>query len=202
MKKKLGLLLNIVALALFIPGISQPMLSLTMEVIANAGASSLSSELINKELSLLATINELYTDERLVVASLILLFSIVIPLIKTSLITLAFYLKNSQRAQQLVSFVNIIGKWSMADVFVVAVFLAVFSTNHAETMSQHQLSLFGFKLDIMMSSATVSNIGVGFYYFTAYCIVSLIGTQLSHSAFQADVHNAEAYKNTRTKQTS
>jgi uncharacterized paraquat-inducible protein A len=126
MKKKLGLLLNIIAIALFIPGISQPMLSLSMEVIANAGASSLSSQLLNKELSLLATINELYTDDRLLVASLILVFSIVIPLIKTSLITLAFYLKNSLRAQQLVSFVNIIGKWSMADVFVVAVFLAVF----------------------------------------------------------------------------
>jgi uncharacterized paraquat-inducible protein A len=164
-----------------------------MEVIANAGASSLSSQLLNKELSLLATINELYTDDRLLVASLILVFSIVIPLIKTSLITLAFYLKNNQRAQQLVSFVNMIGKWSMADVFVVAVFLAVFSTNHAETMNQHQLSLFGFKLDIMMSSATVSNIGVGFYYFTAYCIVSLIGTQLSYSAFKSDERNAETY---------
>jgi uncharacterized paraquat-inducible protein A len=193
MKKKLGLLLNIIAIALFIPGISQPMLSLSMEVIANAGASSLSSQLLNKELSLLATINELYTDDRLLVASLILVFSIVIPLIKTSLITLAFYLKNNQRAQQLVSFVNMIGKWSMADVFVVAVFLAVFSTNHAETMNQHQLSLFGFKLDIMMSSATVSNIGVGFYYFTAYCIVSLIGTQLSYSAFKSDERNAETY---------
>jgi uncharacterized paraquat-inducible protein A len=193
MKKKLGLLLNIIAIALFIPGISQPMLSLSMEVIANAGASSLSSQLLNKELSLLATINELYTDDRLLVASLILVFSIVIPLIKTSLITLAFYLKNSLRAQQLVSFVNMIGKWSMADVFVVAVFLAVFSTNHAETMNQHQLSLFGFKLDIMMSSATVSNIGVGFYYFTAYCIVSLIGTQLSYSAFKSDERNAETY---------
>jgi uncharacterized paraquat-inducible protein A len=193
MKKKLGLLLNIIAIALFIPGISQPMFSLSMEVIANAGASSLSSQLLNKELSLLATINELYTDDRLLVASLILVFSIVIPLIKTSLITLAFYLKNSLRAQQLVSFVNMIGKWSMADVFVVAVFLAVFSTNHAETMNQHQLSLFGFKLDIMMSSATVSNIGVGFYYFTAYCIVSLIGTQLSYSAFKSDERNAETY---------
>jgi uncharacterized paraquat-inducible protein A len=193
MKKKLGLLLNIIAIALFIPGISQPMLSLSMEVIANAGASSLSSQLLNKELSLLATINELYTDDRLLVASLILVFSIVIPLIKTSLITLAFYLKNNQRAQQLVSFVNMIGKWSMADVFVVAVFLAVFSTNHAETMNQHQLSLFGFKLDIMMSSATVSNIGIGFYYFTAYCIVSLIGTQLSYSAFKSDERKAETY---------
>ena len=69
----------------------------------------------------------------------------------------------------------------------------VFSTNHAETMNQHQLSLFGFKLDIMMSSATVSNIGVGFYYFTAYCIVSLIGTQLSYSAFKSDERKAETY---------
>lgn len=185
MRKKFGLLLNLIALALFIPGIYQPMFSLTMEVTANAGASSLNSELINKELSLLTTISELYQDERMLVASLILLFSIVIPVVKTSLITLAFYLKNIAKAKQLVSLVNIIGKWSMADVFVVAIFLAVFSTNHAETMSQQALTLFGFQLNIAISSATLSNLGSGFYYFTAYCIVSLLGTQISNSAFSS-----------------
>lgn len=201
MKRQLGLFFNIVALVLFIPGITQPIFSLAMEVTANAGASSLSSELINKELSLIGTITELWQDDRILVAVLILLFSICIPLLKTALVTIAYYLKNHHLANKMVSFVNAIGKWSMADVFVVAIFLAVMSTNHAETASQHQLSMFGFKLDIMMSSATLSNVGIGFYYFTAYCILSLIGTQLSHSALKTKELSDEQATDT-TEQTA
>lgn len=189
MKRHLGLFLNIVALLLFVPGITQPIFSLAMEVTANAGVSSLSSEIINKELSLIGTITELWQDERVLVAVLILVFSICIPLLKTALVTIAYYINNINHAKKMVSFVNAIGKWSMADVFVVAIFLAVMSTNHAETASQHQLTMFGFKLDIMMSSETLSNVGIGFYYFTAYCILSLIGTQLSHSALKAKASN-------------
>ena len=192
MKRKLGLLLNILALFLFIPGIILPIFSLAMEVTANAGVSSLSSEIINKELSILNTITELWQDDRIVVAILILLFSVCIPMLKTSLITIAFYLKNTARAKKLVNFVNVIGKWSMADVFVIAIFLAVMSTNHAETASQHKLNMFGFKLDILMSSATLSNIGIGFYYFTAYCILSMIGTQISQSALNKVISDDES----------
>jgi len=191
MKKQLGLLLNIIALFLFIPGISLPIFSLAMEVTANAGVSSLSSEIINKELSILNTITELWQDDRIIVAILILLFSVCIPILKTSLITIAFYLKNTVQAKKLINFVNVIGKWSMADVFVIAIFLAVMSTNHAETASQHKLNMFGFKLDILMSSETLSNIGMGFYYFTAYCILSMIGTQLSQSAFNNKVEEGQ-----------
>jgi len=202
MKRQLGLLFNLVALLLFIPGITQPIFSMAMEVTANAGASSLSSELINKELSLIGTISELWQDDRILVAVLILLFSVCIPLLKTALITIAFYIKNSGHAKKMVSFVNAIGKWSMADVFVVAIFLAVMSTNHAETASQHQLTMFGFKLDILMSSATMSNVGIGFYYFTAYCILSLIGTQLSHSALKDLPENNNSPVNTSAEATN
>lgn len=177
--KHLGFILNLLALVLFIPGILQPMFSLTMDVTAQTNISQLSSELINKELSLIATIKELYQDERILVAALILFFSIVIPIIKSALISFSYFTKNNVLARKVTNFVNAIGKWSMADVFVVAVFLAVMSTNHAETQTAHQLSLFGFKVDLLLSSSTLSNIGVGFYYFTGYCIVSMIASQVS-----------------------
>lgn len=177
--KHLGFFLNLSALALFIPGILMPMFSLTMDVTAQTNISQLSSELINKELSLITTVEELYQDDRALVAVLILFFSIIIPIIKSALISFTYFTKNHSLAIKISNFVNVIGKWSMADVFVVAVFLAVMSTNHAETQTQHQLSLFGFKVDLLLSSSTLSNLGVGFYYFTGYCIVSMIASQVS-----------------------
>ena len=190
MKKHLGFLLNLLAIGLFIPGITLPIFNLAMDVTAKVSATSLSSDIVNKELSLLGTIDELWQDDRIVVAVLIFAFSIAIPLLKTTLITIAYFIKNQQLAKRIVDFISIIGKWSMADVFIVAIFLAVLSTNHAETASHQQLNLFAFKLDVVISSETLSNVGVGFYYFAAYCIISILGTQLSQSALR----KAESWK--------
>ena len=182
MKKHIGLLLNIVAIGLFIPGIMLPIFSLSMEAVAQVTSASFSTTIIDKELSLLGTIEELWHKDRLIVAILIFLFSIAIPVIKTLLVTISYFITNTKVAKRIIDTVCIIGKWSMADVFLIAVFLAVLSTNHAETKNGEELSLFGFKLDLLLSSETLSNVGVGFYYFTAYCIVSLLGTQISQNA--------------------
>ena len=132
----------------------------------------------------MATVQDLWADQRLLVAGLIFLFSVCIPLFKTTLVTIAYIKKNTQVEKRLMSLVSGIGKWSMADVFVVAVFLAILSTNHAETMNTSQMSLFGFKIGIDISSQTLSSIGEGFYYFTGYCFLSLFGTQLTMSALK------------------
>lgn len=182
MSKHVGFLLNLIAIGLFVPGIMLPMFTLAMDVSANVGSTNFTSGLVNKELSLIGTITELWQDNRIAVAILIFLFSVVIPVIKTLLITISYFIKNQNISQRMVNFVAVIGKWSMADVFVVAIFLAVLSTNNAETANHQQLNLFGFKLDLVISSETLSNVGVGFYYFTAYCLVSLLGTQISQLA--------------------
>ena len=184
LRKHLGFILNLVAIGLFIPGIYLPIFSLNMDVVANVANGSLTSEIVSKELSLLSTIEELWQDERILVATLIFLFSIAIPILKTTLVTLSYFLKNINLGKKLVSFVNVIGKWSMADVFVIAVFLAVLSTNHADTATQQTLAVFGFKINVILSSATLSNVGMGFYYFLSYCILSMLGTQLSVSALK------------------
>lgn len=182
--KHVGFLLNLIALGLFIPGILLPMFSLNMDMSAQTSGAQLTSEVINKQLSLIATIEELWQDERLLVASLIFLFSIAIPVIKTALIASVYFMKNAQIATRIASIVSVIGKWSMADVFVVAIFLAVLSTNHSETANAQQLSMFGFKMDIVLSSATQSGVMAGFYYFAGYCLVSLLGSQVSQFALK------------------
>ena len=178
-KKHLGFVFNLVALGLFFPGILLTMFSLQMDMAASISGSSLTSTLVNKELSIIATVQELWNDQRLLVAALIFLFSVCIPLLKSVLVTLAYFIKNQLWESRLLHFVASIGKWSMADVFVVAIFLAILSTNHADTASAQQFNLFGFKIALDVSTQTLSAAGEGFYYFTAYCLLALIGSQFS-----------------------
>ena len=192
LKKHLGFGLNIVALGLFFPGILLTMFSFDMEMMVNLGNSDLTSSLINKELSIMATIHELWEDKRLLVAIMIFSFSVCIPLLKTALVIMAYFVKKQALEKRLLNFVGAIGKWSMADVFVVAIFLTIMSTNHADTASNEQFSVFGFNISLEISSQTLSAIGDGFYYFTAYCLLSLIGTQLSMS-----VHKQKTKKPTQ-----
>jgi len=182
MLKHLSFFLSILAIALFIPGIILPMFSLNMDVLAQISGANLSSSIIDKELSLLGTVDELWQHNRILVAILIFTFSITVPVIKTVLITVAYFIKSAITEQKIISLVNAIGKWSMADVFVVAIFLAIMSTNHAETATNQQVAIFGFKLDLIISSETLSNVGAGFYYFVGYCLVSLMASQLYQRA--------------------
>jgi paraquat-inducible protein A len=181
-KKHLGFFFNLIAIALFIPGILLPMFSLNMAMTANVSGAKITNTIIDKNLSLLQTIQELWQDDRLLVALLIFAFSISIPVLKFILLSIAYAHKNSRLEISVYKFISQIGKWSMADVFVVAIFLAVLSTNHADTEAQQQLVLFGFKLDFIVSSETLSALGPGFYFFTSYCLLSLLGSSISNSS--------------------
>lgn len=185
-KKHLGFLFNLIAISLFIPGVLLPMFSLNMAMTANVSGAKITNTLIDKNLSLLQTIQELWQDERLLVAALIFSFSICIPVVKFILLTIAYIKKHSTLEVTVYKIISKIGKWSMADVFVVAIFLAVLSTNHAETATQQKMAIFGFKLDFIVSSETLSALGPGFYYFTCYCLLSLLGTAISSSSISTE----------------
>lgn len=194
-QKHLGFALNLAALGLFFPGILLTMFSFDMEMLASFGGSNFTPSLINKELSIMATVQELWDDQRILVAALIFGFSVCIPLLKSILISAAYLTKSLKVETRLMSFVGAIGKWSMADVFVVAVFLAIMSTNHGETADTEELSVFGFKIAVDISTQTMSAVGEGFYYFTAYCLLSLIATQLMLSSTKRQVTQKNTVKN-------
>ncbi|MBA6290762.1 paraquat-inducible protein A [Colwellia sp. MB3u-70] len=196
MKKHLGFFFNLIAIALFIPGILLPMFSLNMAMTANVSGAKVTNTIIDKNLSLLQTIQELWQDDRLLVALLIFAFSISIPVLKFILLSIAYANKNSRLEITVYKFISKIGKWSMADVFVVAIFLAVLSTNHAETAAQQQLALFGFKLDFIVSSETLSALGPGFYFFTGYCLLSLLGSSISNSSINTKTKKLSPSANT------
>ena len=75
MAKHIGFFLNILALALFVPGILLPIFSLNMDIIADISGATMTTQAVTKELSILTTVEELWQDNRLFVAFLILFFS-------------------------------------------------------------------------------------------------------------------------------
>ena len=59
-----------------------------------------------------------------IVGLLILLFSIILPLAKMLLTSAFLFAKNSRRSKFIKTIIFYLGKWSMADVFVVAIFMS------------------------------------------------------------------------------
>jgi hypothetical protein len=99
------------------------------------------------------SISKLFENGDVVVALVILLFSVLIPIVKTlSLAFVSVFMKNKS-AHGVVKFFKMIGKWSMVDVFVVATFLVYLTVDKGD-----------------VSRAEVE---VGLYFFLAYVIVSM-----------------------------
>ena len=97
--------------------------------------------------------------------SLIFLFGIIVPLIKSGIIFYLLLGKNPDMKWQ--RFVSAISKWAMADVFTISIFVAFLGANAMES--------------------TKAFLQPGFYYFTGYVILSGIvamfcGKLLSNSA--------------------
>lgn len=147
--------LIIASLVCLFPGLTEPMLSIRIAAqIPLLGE----IELFERTQSILEAIRALYDYDNNLVATLILLFSVIIPILKALLLLIVLAFKKWRYRKNTYRFVSAIGKWSMADVFVVGVFLAYLATSSEESIS--------------------AEIFEGFYYFTAYCITSIIGIQI------------------------
>jgi uncharacterized paraquat-inducible protein A len=92
-----------------------------------------------------------------IVAGLILLFSVLVPLAKGILLLVVSRMKHDTKRYQIYSFVRNISKWAMADVFVAGIFVAFLAARATNNMN--------------------AVIEPGFYFFTAYCLFSLLALQ-------------------------
>ena len=182
----------LLSLALLIPGITKPMISLrgdmdqqalinegkkliseqklhpAMISMANKFLSGLNVEgkikLYDKTRSILGTAEDLWKSGYLLVAILIVVFSIIIPSIKTLLQLIACAVKNNNRLIDLNSFLS---RWSMPDVFAIGVIIACLAANGSSSQ----------KAPLMFSADLHS----GFYWFVAYCLASIAAGQLVSS---------------------
>ncbi|MDE1170043.1 MAG: paraquat-inducible protein A [Verrucomicrobium sp.] len=111
---------------------------------------------------IVAVIWELITTGHWIIGGLLFLFSVVTPLTKASLTCAAVASDSRERNRKIGRFLHSIGKWSMADVFVAGVFLALYALRSRQ--------------------ATNSIACLGIYYFIGYCLLSMTTTELlNHS---------------------
>ena len=193
MTKLFGAALLVAAYGLLIPGLTQPMLSVVgtvekaklvevgRDILNNSdGVSSLVRQMANvmidgmrtdgeitaldKTQSILGTATELFNTGHKPVAGLIILFSVIIPVFK-GLLTLATLLPVKEIwHNRLNTVAGAISKWSMADVFVVAIFVAFLASNGLEGSS-----------DLVKFN---SQLGPGFWFFVGFCLLSILATQI------------------------
>ena len=193
MKQKLisGLLI-LVALALLIPGVTLPVLTLTghieksqlaqtgIEMLADEGGSRSRGmlqmvsgmlgldklegqvEVYQKTRSIFGTVTELKNNGNLLVAGLVALFAVIVPIIKLTSQLLYTLLHPCKFRRLLGCFIELISKWSMADVFVIALIVTYLAGNADGQMGE---------LLVMQAE-----LGQGFWYFVGYCICAILSS--------------------------
>jgi hypothetical protein len=120
--------------------------------------------------SILGSVRRLYEVGSPVPASLILLFSVIVPFGKMLLVAWALTLRDARVRDRTLTFVEAIARWSMADVFVVALFIAFLAAQASQSANpQAEPPLIAF----------TAHFGTGFYWFAAYCVVSLASQQVT-----------------------
>lgn len=193
MQKPLGLAVLLAAYLLLIPGLTQPMLTVTGTVektklvelgkqfiqetptklglmgdMANMLLDNMKVEgtvdAFNKTRSILGTVQDLLDSGNALVAVMIVFFSVIVPAIK-GLLTLATFLPVKSQYRSTMQWISSnMSKWSMADVFVIAVFIAFLAAK-------------GIREDTGLVSFDAA-VGSGFYYFLGYCLLSILSAQI------------------------
>ena len=149
-----ALILILVSFAFLLPGIFLPVLTIKGTLIMPiVGTLNLGTE----TRSILGTVEYLWDTENYLVSTLIFIFSVTVPFVKGILLLFVLFPGSSKVKTILLTVIRRIGKWSMADVFVVAVFLAYLAS-----------------ASMQVFKATLEK---GFYFFLGYCLLSVLATE-------------------------
>jgi paraquat-inducible protein A len=118
-----------------------------------------------RDITILGGIQQLIEGGQPVLGGLILFLSVVVPLVKaaTGLLIGLFVRDAGPALSGLLGVFSLLGKWSLADVFILAIGVIV---------ADGQL-------------LTVANLGPGIYFFAAGAILSWIGTMALHGRARA-----------------
>jgi hypothetical protein len=145
---------------------------LTPQLTASLKAQAGEVEVYEQTRSIASSVKRLYEVGSPLPATLILIFSVVVPLSKAALVLWAAFMSDVARRGRTLRFVEAIAKWSMADVFVVALFIAFLAAKASQAAPG----------DPNAAPALVTftaQFGSGFYWFTGYCVFSLASQQLT-----------------------
>jgi len=194
-KRLLGIVVLILAYILLIPGLTQPMLDVNGAVkntgITKIGKQYIAEnenipkmfkgmatealeridtdgeiEVYSRQQSIIGTIEQLFSSGYVLVAMLIGLFSVIVPALKGLMMLVAIASAAGSAMRRFCFRISsLISKWSMADVFVVALMVTYLAAN---AITDEVLNF-------------QSSFGPGFYYFTGYCLLSIASAQLLSS---------------------
>ncbi|MCK5354011.1 MAG: paraquat-inducible protein A [Methyloprofundus sp.] len=200
MKKYIPIFLFILSIACLIPGIIQPFMTITAEISKQELFDTATKEFLppsqqgnhfmhsmlqsvlqevnfegsitafESTRSLLETMNELIAHKHVAVGLLIGFFGIIIPGIKIILTLIALLSASGQTRSDLLKISSLLSKWSMSDVFLMAILVAFFTVNaNAQAINT-----------IQMQAA----LGPGFYYFATYCLLAVAAGQLMQFQYE------------------
>ncbi len=184
----------LISLILLIPGVSQPVLTITgtidkSELASNSinimideqgshshrilnmassmlGLNELEGEIIayHKSRSILGTAQKLIEENNIVVGLLIILFSIAIPVTKMLMQLSLIIMPWPKIKKKIASLINVMSKWSMADVFVMALIVS-YMAGQSDSSSKDLVTMH-------------SQFEIGFYFFLGYCLFSIAANSL------------------------
>lgn len=178
-------LLSLTLLVLLLVGINIPMIDMEAKI------SELSFVLLDHEVrfkdqvlffqskSILDVFHVMITHKQLqmnLVAILLVTFSVIFPMFKL-LASLAYYYDYcAARTKKFVKFFVLrAGKWSMADVLVVAIFMSYIGMNGIINSQLKNIREYGESLNVVTTNGT--ELQPGFYVFLAYTILALFLSQ-------------------------
>ena len=160
----IAVILILLSFVVLIPGLTGDLITISASLTMMGNK----LDLFKQTRSILQTIRTLHESGNDFVAGLILLFSVIVPFVKGALLMVVLFLRPSVARQRVFAFVRNISKWAMADVFVVGVFVAYLTAEATDPMD--------------------AVLGPGFYYFVAYCLISLLALQFMTVETADEVH--------------
>lgn len=108
------------------------------------------------------------------VGALVSLFSVLFPVTKLASSIIYYHDFKGLRQHKLIAFFTLkSGKWSMADVMVVAIFMAYVGFDGIVDAQLSQVGSMGRSLDVLTTSGG-TQLQPGFYLFLAFCLASLV----------------------------
>jgi len=126
--------------------------------------------------------------QTIMVGVLILLFSIIFPLLKMTSV-LVLKLNRNLRKHHWIDFMAYkTGKWSMADVFVVAIFMAFIGFRGILSSQLDQLNHAVTRAEIITTDQ--SNLQVGILFFTAFVILGILFSSLTKKSIANETESA------------
>lgn len=169
----LALVLHLISFGIWIPALFLPLITMKFGM-QESGLLSLFANAVSQEktLSIWGTVTELANENHKMLAFLIFFFAIVVPVTKTLLLSLGLIFPGKPLGQKSSRIVFYIGKWAMADVFVVGITIALM------TVKSH----------VMVQAEARS----GLYVFAAYVILSTLAAQLSVLAARVQESGSQA----------